>query len=78
MSGEGSRFSTKDRDQDNSSKSCAKTYKGGWWYDRCHKGNPNGLYHGGAHQSFADGVNWLDFRGFYYSLKYMEMKIRKA
>ncbi|XP_078686987.1 fibrinogen C domain-containing protein 1-like [Branchiostoma floridae x Branchiostoma belcheri] len=69
-------FSTKDRDYDGSSGSCAQAYKGAWWYAACHHSNLNGLYHGGSHTSYADGVNWSAWKGHYYSLKHTEMKIR--
>ncbi|XP_035685685.1 ryncolin-1-like [Branchiostoma floridae] len=67
-------FSTKDDVHD--IHDCAQRFKGGWWYNRCHHANLNGLYHGGAHQSYADGVNWGLWKGQYYSLKHTEMKIR--
>ncbi|XP_078617524.1 microfibril-associated glycoprotein 4-like [Branchiostoma floridae x Branchiostoma japonicum] len=70
-------FSTKDKDNDiHESNDCAQTYKGAWWYYRCHRANLNGLYHGGPHQSYADGVNWGLWKGQRYSLKHTEMKIR--
>ena len=70
-------FSTKDRDNDqDATRSCAMTYKGGWWYNACHASNLNGLYHHGNHWSYADGVNWKTWKGFYYSVKRAEMKIR--
>ncbi|XP_035684561.1 ficolin-1-like [Branchiostoma floridae] len=70
-------FSTKDRDNDiQDTVHCSQTYKGGWWYDHCHSANLNGLYHAGAHQSYADGVNWGQWTGNNYSLKHTEMKIR--
>ncbi|XP_078355798.1 ficolin-1-like [Oculina patagonica] len=67
-----SMFSTKDNDRNN----CAKRFKGAWWYVGCHKANLNGLYLEGAHSSDADGVNWVAFRGYYYSLKRTEMKVK--
>ena len=69
-------FSTKDQDNDEASSSCAVQYKGAWWYKACHGSNLNGQYHGGQHDSIADGVNWYAFRGHKYSLKRAEMKIR--
>ena len=71
------RFSAKDVDQDVDRGFCAEQYKGGWWYAACHIANPNGLYLRGNHTSYADGVNWLAFRGFHYSLKTISLKIRK-
>ncbi|XP_066293706.1 fibrinogen-like protein 1 [Branchiostoma lanceolatum] len=69
-------FSTKDRDNDAATADCSQIYKGAWWYKDCHQANLNGLYHAGAHQSKADGVNWGTWKGYYYSLKRTEMKIR--
>ena len=49
----------------------------GAWYRSCHKSNLNGLYHqGGSHSSYADGVNWYDWRRYDYSMKRADMKIR--
>ena len=69
-------FSTKDQDNDSSSSNCAVSYKGAWWYTACHRSNRNGVYHLGAHSSGADGVNWKSWKGYYYSAKRAEMKIR--
>ena len=71
------RFSTRDRDQDTWGSNCAETYKAGWWYYNCHGANPNGLYLGGATNQYAEGVIWNAWRGARYSLKKMEIKIRK-
>ncbi|KAM3857494.1 fibrinogen beta chain-like [Diretmus argenteus] len=84
----GMMFSTYDRDNDNwtpgdPSKQCAKEDGGGWWYNRCHSANPNGRYYmGGAYtQHMAkhgtdDGVVWMNWKGSWYSLKTISMKIR--
>ncbi|XP_066560924.1 ficolin-1 [Amia ocellicauda] len=69
-------FSTKDRDNDVCDCCCSSMYKGAWWYGQCHSSNLNGLYLGGAHESFADGINWEAGKGYNYSYKRTEMKIR--
>ncbi|XP_076342831.1 techylectin-5A-like isoform X2 [Tachypleus tridentatus] len=69
-------FSTKDKDNDIYETSCAQTFKGGWWYSKCHSSNLNGLYLNGEHESFADGVEWSTWKGQKYSLPDVEMKIR--
>ncbi|KAM9324310.1 ficolin-2-like [Gastrophryne carolinensis] len=71
----GMKFSTKDQDNDHT---CSSVYKGAWWYNSCHSSNLNGLYHLGKHSSFADGVNWQTAKGYHYSFKHVEMKIRPA
>ena len=40
----GARFSTTDRDNDDSEKRCATQYESGFWFDDCWYINPNGLY----------------------------------
>ncbi|XP_075180361.1 ficolin-2-like [Anomaloglossus baeobatrachus] len=70
------KFSTKDQDNDIYEDNCSQLYKGGWWYNNCHKANLNGLYHIGEQTSNAVGVNWLTARGYDYSFKHSEMKIR--
>ena len=74
----GRSFSTKDRDHDTWSRSCAEVYKGGWWYNACHASNLNGWYEYGPTQSYATGVAWYGFRQHYYSLKFTEMKVKRC
>ena len=70
-------FTTRDQHNDNKGgQNCAIKFKGAWWYKWCHKSNLNGLYHRGHHSSVADGVNWFHWKGYRYSLKRTEMKIR--
>ena len=70
-------FSTKDADNDAYGTSCSQNFKGGWWYGSCHASNLNGLYLGGEHKSYADGINWKFWKGKNYSLKFVEMKFRE-
>ena len=71
------RFSAQDRDQDTWDLNCAERFKGAWWYSDCHSTNPNGLYLGGATDQYATGIIWFQWRGHHYSMKKMEIKIRK-
>ena len=67
-------FTTKDRDNDPwGGGHCAVKYTGAWWFNLCHHSDLNGLYHGSSH---AGGVNWYDWKGFDYSLRFTEMKLR--
>jgi len=73
----GRKFSTYDQDFDARRRySCAKRYRGAWWYKACHHSNLNGDYLRGPHMSFADGVEWSHWHGYNYSLRFTEMKIR--
>ncbi|CAH3139625.1 unnamed protein product [Pocillopora meandrina] len=55
---------------------CTEYYKGAWWYNNCHMSNLNGLYLNGPEAPYCKGVNWLTFRGYHYSLKRTEMKVK--
>uniref|UniRef100_A0A1A8IXJ0 Fibrinogen beta chain n=2 Tax=Nothobranchius kuhntae TaxID=321403 RepID=A0A1A8IXJ0_NOTKU len=84
----GMMFSTFDRDNDNwnpgdPSKQCSREDGGGWWYNRCHSANPNGRYYMGgkytkqmSKHGTDDGVVWMNWKGSWYSLKAISMKIR--
>ena len=69
-------FTTKDRDQDTYEANCAVIAKGAWWYKSCHASNLNAMYLNGKHPSYANGVNWEQWKGHYESLKTTEMKFR--
>jgi hypothetical protein len=72
----GVKFSTHDQDNDESNASCAKMYKGGWWYHACHESNLNGVYYGGNHTSYADGMDWYYWTGFHHSMSKTLMVVK--
>ncbi|XP_068106020.1 ficolin-2-like [Hyperolius riggenbachi] len=72
----GLKFSTKDQDNTEQGSGCAVTFKGAWWYRACHDSNLNGYYYLGQHSSHGDGINWGSGKGYNYSYKHVEMKIR--
>jgi ficolin len=72
----GMNFTTLDEDNDGGQGNCALAFKGAWWYNYCHRSNLNGRYLSGHHTAFANGINWLRWKGHHYSLKTTEMKLR--
>ncbi|XP_062395949.1 microfibril-associated glycoprotein 4-like [Sardina pilchardus] len=73
----GMKFSTLDKDQDADGANCAKYRLGGFWYNSCHHANPNGVYRWGIDDTLSTfGIEWYHFKGHYYSLKSISMKIR--
>ena len=70
----GMQFSTKDRDNDQTSGNCATLWQGAWWYRACAHSNLNGLYRSGL--SGTQGVGWYNFLNNYNSLKFAQMKLR--
>jgi hypothetical protein len=72
--GNGQAFSTKDKDNDIANgNSCAQLYKGGWWYDNCHKSNLNGLW---GNTEYAKGLTWFPVTGYHNSVITSEIKVR--
>uniref|UniRef100_A0A8C5RDP7 Microfibril associated protein 4 n=1 Tax=Leptobrachium leishanense TaxID=445787 RepID=A0A8C5RDP7_9ANUR len=74
----GMKFSTFDSDRDIFPQNCAALSAGGFWFKSCHQANLNGPYLGGVHLSYASGIIWSPWKGFYYSLRSTEMKIRRV
>ena len=71
----GMQFSTKDRDNDQSSGSCASHRQGAWWYKGCTVSNLNDLYRSGL--IGAKGIQWKQFlNNRDISLKFAQMKLR--
>jgi ficolin len=73
------RFSTHDMDQDLCEEySCASGHSSGWWYNCCFHANPNGQMPPTSPVCASMmGLNWVDYKGFEYSLKTMLLKIRR-
>ncbi|XP_053472330.1 microfibril-associated glycoprotein 4 isoform X2 [Ictalurus furcatus] len=74
-------FATFDKDPTGN---CAETNSGGFWYYgyswysyACHYANPNGLYKYGTVGTVNTGIMWQSWKGNYYSLKTIVMKIRR-
>ena len=70
----GMRFRTKDRDGNN----CASRFKGGWWYNDCHRVSINGLYLHNQSCIHQTGMSWHDWNsnGKLDCMKTTEMRIR--
>ncbi|XP_059168840.1 ryncolin-1-like [Physella acuta] len=71
----GMAFSTFDKDNDGEAGgSCALAFKSGWWFNRCHLVNMNGVW---ACKANAEGINWIAITQYIDSLEYIEMKLRR-
>ena len=71
------KFYTKDQDNDIwVDGCCAREFVSGWWHESCHNYNLNGQYLNGNHSSYADGIEWYTWTGYYYSLKSTKMMIK--
>ncbi len=71
----GQRFSTADKVHDNDLH-CAKAHETGWWFKYCATSNLNGKYKATGEAEGFHGIIWYNWKGFQYSLKHTEMKIR--
>merc|ERR1712129_211602 len=61
----GAKFSTMDRDNDQTTRDCANEFKGGWWWKtRCHTWNLNRIYcseawgEGLCSEAWGKGISW--------------------
>lgn len=74
----GSQFSTFDQDGDMAT-NCAKTAKAGWWFNHCYNSNLNGPYnqHGPVSYPLERGITWVTCWEHTYSLKQVEMKVKR-
>jgi len=72
-------FSTYDRDNDAWANNCSSYFHGAWWYGACHNSNLNGRYYRypGKHpRNYADGADWLTFKGHFESAKVVTMMFK--
>ncbi|XP_035776396.1 fibrinogen C domain-containing protein 1-like [Anopheles albimanus] len=69
----GRKFSTKDRDNDESSRHCAQLYEGAWWHKNCTGLNLNGRYMNGVDEK---SIHWYSFKR-RQGLSYTRMMIRE-
>ena len=72
----GQQFSTHDVDHDALATSCAQEYRGAWWYVSCFTASLNGQYVQGGVADYGRGLQWVALKGYHYSLKASQMKIR--
>uniref|UniRef100_A0A1I8QD63 Fibrinogen C-terminal domain-containing protein n=1 Tax=Stomoxys calcitrans TaxID=35570 RepID=A0A1I8QD63_STOCA len=72
----GKPFSTQDRNNgEANSTHCAQTWRGAWWFNNCFHSHLFGPYRQEKDKK-SKGINWMQWKGFEYSLKFAEMKIR--
>ena len=70
-------FTTRDADNDkNADGNCAALNMGGWWFKNCFQALLTGPYSNTSHG--GGGIVWSTWKGFSYSLKSCEMKIRPS
>ncbi|XP_006884557.1 PREDICTED: fibrinogen gamma chain [Elephantulus edwardii] len=79
----GMQFSTWDNDNDKyDDGNCAEQDGSGWWMNKCHAGNLNGIYYQGGNYAksstphgFDSGIIWATWKSRWYSMKETTMKI---
>ena len=69
-------FSTKDQDNERSSRNCGRSSRGAWWYSRGALSRLNGFYHTGPKRS--QGLIWYHLKLNFNSLKRSTMMIRRT
>ena len=70
----GSRFSTRDNDNDVWYKNCAQYFTGAWWYKDCYSSNLNGRYFNTSTDNYQ-GIWWSSWKP--TTLQFTEMKTRR-
>ena len=79
LSMSGMKFSTVDRDNDKSVMSCAKEWRGGWWFNSCFSAFLNGPYiRDSSNTNNCTGIHWFHHADkCEFSIKKTEMKLRR-
>ena len=72
----GSRFTTRDNDNDNYGGNCVQIHTGAWWHRDCSFSNLNGRYFNTSTNN-AQSINWWTWKNARISLKFTEMKTRR-
>uniref|UniRef100_A0A1X7TDD5 Fibrinogen C-terminal domain-containing protein n=1 Tax=Amphimedon queenslandica TaxID=400682 RepID=A0A1X7TDD5_AMPQE len=72
----GSRFTTRDNDNDVWYGNCAQYHNGAWWYHSCAYSNLNGRYFNTVTDN-PQSINWHHWKGALISLKFSEMKTHR-
>ena len=74
----GERFSTPDRDNDISPAHCTTVTHAPWWHDDCYYAILTGKYYAspGPRSLEPLGIVWYHWKGWHYSLRAADMKIR--
>nr|KAG5701915.1 hypothetical protein BaRGS_014980 [Batillaria attramentaria] len=67
-------FSTYDKDITDF---CAAAWHGAWWFNDCYDSHLNGEYKPSSSTSSWEGIIWYSWKGKNYSLKFIEMKIKR-
>ena len=72
----GSQFTTIDQNNDDDYQpNCAAQYLGPWWHDGCHRSHLMGNYYNKGSSPLGRGLNWVAFKGHYYSMKKVNMMV---
>ena len=72
----GRKFATRDND-DVEGGYCAQYCQGAWWFNGCFYSHLNAPYYHSPTVSYGKGISWYHWKGYYYSLKFTEMKTRR-
>ena len=72
---DGMKFTTRDRDNDNYKKNCAKVHNG-WWFNACFRAALNGPYRETDSFPAWQGIIWYTWLGENKSLRKVVMKIK--